>query len=483
MVKLRIDLLRELMDYPVLESYRVGLFQIDIMKEEGRFLYNPKVRPELQNNFKLVERAVERLRSEEWVPTELPKKFGDLIRTIKLYVSLELKGVPFYEELAELAAYEYVGLGRLKPLLDDGMVDEVFQDRANFPLYLIHRRYGLCETPIILDEREFDALRVFMELFGGPAVTLGSPSTKTELMLDERILRVAIDCPPLSVFGPSLHIRKHGSNPFTLARLINMKSIGIPEAVFLLTALYFNRNVTILGPSGSGKTTLLNALDMSLPPIRRRIYVEDAVESLDLSRFGYHQLKLKVEPIESEERARSKHTEVLKSLHRSPDLFILGEIQDAEHSFALFQALASGVRGMQTFHSTDPEQAVRRWINVHRINPEQILDLDLLVTMSRPWPIKPFRYVRRISEIGEGGEVEDVFVRQGPSCESYQVLDLMDTKVFRSILKEHDRGEVECVMNAFESAILNSLKAESLSEYIGLFFRGFNKATRDEVVI
>jgi hypothetical protein len=120
---------------------------------------------------------------------------------------------------------------------------------------------------------------------------------------------------------------------------------------------------------------------------------------------------------------------------------------------------------------------------VHRINPEQILDLDLLVTMSRPWPIKPFRYVRRISEIGEGGEVEDVFVRQGPSCESYQVLDLMDTKVFRSILKEHDRGEVECVMNAFESAILNSLKAESLSEYIGLFFRGFNKATRDEVVI
>ncbi len=379
-----------------------------------------------------------------------------------------LQNLENYAELSEVAAFEYVGLGRLKPLLDDDMVDEIFQDRPETPIYVYHRKYGICDTYIFLDDREVEALRVFCELFGGPSVSMSSPSLKTELRTSQGILRVNIDFPPISAYGPSVHIRKHGNNPFTIPSLVKMNTLEIDEAAFLLTALYFGRNVTILGPSGSGKTTLLNALDLALPPTRRRVYVEDAVESLNLHRFGYHQLKLKVEPIEAETKIGSKHLEVLKTLHRSPDLLILGEVQNAEHSAALFQAMASGIRGIQTFHSSTPEQAIRRWINVHEISEEQITDLDLLVTMSRPWPGKPFRYVRRISEIDDG--ISDIFERHTPFSSSVKKKKLESSKTFRTISEEKGEAEVLKVFEAYRNAIISCLNVRRLGEFVNRFF-------------
>ena len=481
MGRLRVGLLRGVSDLPIIDSYKVGLFKIDVIKDgEKRYIYNPSIGEELQKYINVIEKAVLDLEKSKWVPEERPKEFKDLLRSLKVELAKYFKSSPYYEHLADVAAYEYVGLGRLKPLLDDGYVDEIFQDRTDSPLYLTHRKYGLCETFIILDEREIEALRVFCELFGGPSISLRSPSAKSELRLEEGILRISIDHPPLSAYGPSIHIRKHGRNPFTIGKLIKLGTIELFEAVFLLTALYFGRNVTILGPSGSGKTTLLNALDISLPPNRRRIYVEDAIESLDLSKLGYHQLKLKVDPIEAEIKIGSKHLEVLKSLHRSPDIFILGEVQDAKHSLALFQALASGVRGMQTFHSSGPEQAIRRWTKVHHISVEQIMDLDLLVTMVKPWPHKSFRYVSRISEVDEKGGIRDIFSRPHPLSKSYQLIDLRESRVYMLMMRGREEDEVKKVMTAFEAAIVASMGIEDLEEYVKAFFNTFFKVLGDE---
>lgn len=471
---LRVSLLRGVEGGIPVESYTVGLFQIDIMRENGQYIYNPKIVPKLEAALEQIKRAVEETRALKWVPENDVRQFDELIDSLKLQMAKYLQMFENYEELSEIAAFEYIGLGRLKPLLDDTLIDEIFQDRYGSPVYVYHRKYGVCDTYIFLDSREVEALRVFCELFGGPSVSISSPSLKSELRSPRGILRVNIDYPPISVHGPSIHIRKHGNNPFTISTLVKMNTIGVDEAAFLLTVLYFGRNVTIIGPSGSGKTTMLNALDLALPPVRRRVYVEDAVESLDLHHLGYHQLKLKVEPIEAETKIASKHLEVLKSLHRSPDLLILGEVQSAEHSSALFQAIASGIRGIQTFHSSDPEQAIRRWTQVHGINPEQILDLDVLVTMSRPWPGKPYRYVRRISEVREGG-VFDIFERPFPHVSSIRKMDLETSTTFHKISKERDIKEVKTVFEAYRNAIVSTLNAESLEEFTAMFFSALRR--------
>ena len=109
------------------------------------------------------------------------------------------------------------------------------------------------------------------------------------------------------------------------------------------------------------------------------------METKDLLGKGYHQMKLRVDPFErGAESSRTKSEEITKILHRSPDLVILGEIQSEEHSRAFFHALTAGVRGLQTFHASSAGQAIRRWREMHGISKTSLLDLDIIVQMSRP---------------------------------------------------------------------------------------------------
>ena len=80
-------------------------------------------------------------------------------------------------------------------------------------------------------------------------------------------------------------------------------------------------------------------------------------------------------------------------------MVILGEIQSEEHSRAFFQALSAGVRGLQTFHSSSPEQAVRRWLELHGISEANMLDLGIMVQMLRPQKLASRRCVQSISTV------------------------------------------------------------------------------------
>jgi hypothetical protein len=97
---------------------------------------------------------------------------------------------------------------------------------------------------------------------------------------------------------------------------------------------------------------------------------------------------------------------------------VLSEIQSEEHSRAFFQALAAGARGIQTFHASTAEQAIRRWVNMHRISEQCLLDLGVLVQMSRPDRLKQGRFVQRICLVVQeaaGPKLRNLFMRDGDS--------------------------------------------------------------------
>lgn len=404
-VKSQLPLLIELLESSssdLLESYPNGLFRCDIRKDDGTLLY--EVTPVIGvENLGYLRSAVETI-SEGLVPASVePLTFARLIDVLSQQAARELskiRDLGMVRELSRLAAFEAVGMPTIFALSRDKSVQEFFVDSPNSPVYLDHAKHGRCETRIFLSERERKALETHMDTFKGYSLDYANPSLKNEFDIFGTRLRVSLDLDPLAVSGFSLDVRKLTSNSLTLRDLVAMDVLSVEAAAFLLASLEAGINVTIVGETGTGKTTLLNALDEAMDPKLRRVYIEDAVETKDLLLQGYHQMKLRVDPFDrGVEAHRTKSAEITKILHRSPDLVILGEIQSEEHSTAFFHALSAGVRGLQTFHSSSPEQAVRRWIELHRVSKTNLLDLGLVVQMVRPQRLASRRCVQTISTV------------------------------------------------------------------------------------
>ncbi|MDG6900884.1 MAG: type II/IV secretion system ATPase subunit [Nitrososphaerota archaeon] len=347
-----------------------------------------------------------------------PLTFGRLIEVLEQLAAEQLALVPgltHTRELSELVAFEAIGLSRILGLAKDQFITEFYIDSDSSPVYLDHSKLGRCDTSIMLTERERKAIETHMDTFRGYSLDYTTPSLKNDIEVAGARLRVSLDLDPVSVNRFALDVRRLNLSSLSLPQLVGMRVISGEGACLLVAWLELGGNVTVIGETGTGKTTLLNALDERLNPKLRRVYIEDAVETRDLLERGYHQVKIKVDPFERSERnLRTKGAEIVKVLHRSPDIVILSEIQSEEHSAAFFHSLSSGVRGLQTFHASSAEQAVRRWVNVHGIPKQSLLDLGILVQMSRPDRTKPLRIVSRICQIvSEGGEprLRDLFLR------------------------------------------------------------------------
>jgi type IV secretory pathway ATPase VirB11/archaellum biosynthesis ATPase len=385
--------------------------------------------------------------------------------------------------LVEATVYKSLGLLKVAPFLLDDQVEEFFLDKPFTHVYLHHARWGRCRSSVVLSGKDVERIMTHLKAESGRSVDYENPSLKCDLITPSFHVRASVDVPPLAVDGPALDFRKLRKKLWTLPELVANGTLTSELAAYLLFCFFRRRNITVVGEPDTGKTTLVNALDLCAPPHWRKIYVEDVTESVSQRGLGRHQVRLKVDPLESGRKSFTKSLEVLKLLHRSPDVMILSEIQTPEHTKALFQALGAGLRGLQTCHASTVEGLLRRWVLHHGVHPANILDLDVIVLMKTLQAGgREVRRVVKVSEVepavdGSGFKLVEVFswnpgVGLLKSMDLYETPTLMRVRELEGLPKAKFQEELRSYAEAMEELAASRAGPEEAAERLTtLYFR------------
>ncbi|MEX2172669.1 MAG: CpaF family protein [Pirellulales bacterium] len=258
------------------------------------------------------------------------------------------------DRLIEEVLDETFGLGPLELLLKEPTLSEIM---INGPKSVYVERKGRLEKTNVV----FRDDKHLMQIIDRIVSRVGRRVDEICPMVDARLpdgSRVNAIIPPLALDGPTVTIRRFGSNPLKLEDLLNYKSLT-PEMVMLLEgAMKARLNIIISGGTGSGKTTLLNTLSSFISNSDRIVTIEDAAE-LQLQQD--HVVRLESRPPNIEGKGQITATDLVKnSLRMRPDRIIIGECRGGE-TLDMLQAMNTGHEGsLTTCHANTPRDAIAR---------------------------------------------------------------------------------------------------------------------------
>jgi len=297
------------------------------------------------------------------------------------------------------------GYGILESLIVDDNLEEIMVIGAHFPIYVVHKDYGMMTTNMKFDDEE-EIIRIIKKI----AEEVGRKVDAYTPLLDARLpggSRVNATLRPASLDGPSITIRKFMGGVFSIVDLINLGTITREAAAFLwfvVEGLNMKPgNILVAGGTASGKTTTLNCLGIFIPEDDRIVTIEDTAE---LQLPMRHKVRMEARPPDADGKGELTFNQLLiNTLRMRPDRIILGEVRGPEAE-TLFVAMNTGHDGcMGTLHASSAKETITR-LSTPPMNVQvgMIPALDLVILQSK-LHIKG-KLERRITEISEIGGIE-----------------------------------------------------------------------------
>lgn len=253
---------------------------------------------------------------------------------------------------------EVFGFGPIEVLLRDPYVSDIL---INGPYQVYIEKYGQLEKT----EVTFMDNKHLMRIINRIGSNVGRRIDESTPMLDARLpdgSRVNAIIPPLALDGPMVSIRRFGTNPIDIHRLLELDTLTEEMAFFMKACVQCRMNILISGGTGTGKTTFLNAISKWIPSGERVVTIEDAAE-LQLQREHVVRLETRPPNIEGEGTVTQRDL-VRNTLRMRPDRIIVGEVRGGE-TLDMLQAMNTGHEGsMTTVHANNPRDALRRLENM-----------------------------------------------------------------------------------------------------------------------
>jgi pilus assembly protein CpaF len=279
-------------------------------------------------------------------------------------------------DLAKAVHAALYGVGRLQPLLDDQLVenidingcDRVFVSWAD-------GREELVEPVAESDDELVELIQTLAAYSGLSSRPFDTANPQLDLRLPDgsRLSAVMEVCA-----RPVLSIRRARMPRVFLSDLVRNGTVDEGLAAFMRAAVAARKNMMIAGSTNAGKTTLLRALANEISPGERLITVERAME---LGLDAYPELHPNV--VAFEERLPNAEGQgrismaglVRRSLRMNPSRVIVGEVLGDE-IVTMLNAMSQGNDGsLSTIHANSSAEVFNR-IATYALQAEERLPIE-----------------------------------------------------------------------------------------------------------
>ena len=286
---------------------------------------------------------------------------------------------PSQDEEAELAKSVHAalyGVGRMQPLLDDPLVENI--DINGFDRVFVSWADGreeMVEGVAESDEELVELIQTLAAYSGLSSRPFDTANPQLDLRLPDgsRLSAVMEVCS-----RPVVSIRRARMPRVFLSDLVANGTVDEGLAAFLRAAVAARKNIMIAGSTNAGKTTLLRALANEIAPIERLVTVERALE-LGLDAFP----ELHPNAVAFEERLPNAEGHgritmaelVRRSLRMNPSRVIVGEVLGDE-IVTMLNAMSQGNDGsLSTIHANSSVEVFNR-IATYALQADERLPIE-----------------------------------------------------------------------------------------------------------
>ncbi|MDG7044486.1 MAG: type II/IV secretion system ATPase subunit [Nitrososphaerota archaeon] len=306
------------------------------------------------------------------------------------------------EQFSKIRYYirrDYLGYGRIEPLMNDPDIEDISCDSVNTPVYIWHRIYESIPTNISFSSSsELDSFIMRMAYLAGKSISYASPMLDASLPDGNRIQLTFGQ--EVSDRGSNFTIRKFKADPLTIVDLITYRTISVETAAFMWYMVEKNLSILIAGGTASGKTTTLNALSAFIPPMAKVVSIEDTRE-LNLPHENWVASVTKTSVGLGRGVDIDLYDLLKAALRQRPDVIIVGEVRGAE-AYTLLQAAATGHGGLSTIHAESVNGVIERLATKPMDVPKSFIASTLnliLLQLKFQYQGRNVRRVIRVSEI------------------------------------------------------------------------------------
>lgn len=337
--------------------------------------------------------SLDDLETHEKAIDYLQNKVIEVIRDYKLKVPREA-----VEKLMYYIVRDFMGYGKIDPLMKDHMIEDISADGVNIPIYVWHREYESLPTNVVYKSaKELNDFIIRLAFLAGKQISIANPILDASLPDGSRIqLTYGSE---ITRRGSTFTVRRFRVDPLTISDLLSFNTLSSEMAAYFWYVIENRASILVAGGVASGKTTMLNCLSMFIKPEFKIVSVEDTAE-LNLPHENWIPSVVRGSSEEGEAGAITLFDLLRAAVRQRPDYIIVGEVRGKEAS-TLFQAMATGHLGMCTIHAESVDSVIHR-LEAEPMNiPRPMLTMIDAVLMQGRTEIKgrPARRALSVTEI------------------------------------------------------------------------------------